>query len=134
MDDCFDFRKWKEGDGFVGKLSKPFPHKKPWNDLTGEPEETDDEEEYEKALEAFDERYWTPDNVNGAIPICHEGCANRDWLVVTGPEAGHVWHDARTDQKGLYPIAIGKKKRVTFLEWYVDWLNQALAKLPKHRH
>jgi hypothetical protein len=133
MDDCFDFQKWKEGDGFVGELSKPFPHKRAWNDLTGEPEETDDEDEYEQALEAFDERYWTPDNVNGAIPICHEGCAYRDWLVVTGPEAGHMWHDARTDHKGLYPIAIGRKKRVTFLEWYVDWLNQALAKLPKRR-
>ena len=117
MDDSFDFQKWKEGDGFVGVLSKPFPHAAPWNDLPAEPEETDDEEEYEKALEAFDAVYWNPDNVNGAIPLCHEGCAYRDWLVVTGREAGQLWHDARTDPAGLWPITIGKKKRVPFLEW-----------------
>src|SRR5262249_18301515 len=36
MDDSFDFRKWKEVGGFVGVLSKPFPHTAAWNDLTGE--------------------------------------------------------------------------------------------------
>ena len=134
MDDCHDVKKWKAGDGMVGTLSKPFPHTKPWNDvpeLPEEPEDEDDEAEYEKALEAFDEIYWNPDNVNGAIPLCHEGCAYRDWLVVTGREAGHMWHDARTNQAGLYPISIGKQKRVTFLQWYLHWLNEALAKLPK---
>lgn len=131
MDDSFDSQKWKEGDGFVGELSKPFPLTAAWNDVTGEPEETDDEEAYEKALEAFNQRYWASENVNGAIPLCHEGCAYRDWLIVTGLEVGHMWHDARTTQLGLYPIAIGEKKRVTFLEWYVHWLNEALAILPK---
>ncbi len=67
MDDSFDFQKWKEGDGFVGVLSKPFPHTAPWNDLPEEPEETEDEEQYEKAIEAFDAIYWNPDNVSGAI-------------------------------------------------------------------
>ncbi|HEV7278804.1 MAG TPA: hypothetical protein VGN57_01220 [Pirellulaceae bacterium] len=133
MDDSFDFQKWKEGDGFIGVLSKPFPHTRAWNDVTGEPEDSDDEEAYEKAIEAFDRRYWNAENVNGAIPVCHEGCAYRDWLVVTGPEAGHVWHDARTDRAGLYPISIGRKKRVTFLEWHVDWLNESVAKLPNRR-
>jgi hypothetical protein len=130
MDDSFDFQKWREGDGFVGILSKPFPHTSTWNDLTGEPTETDGEDEYEAALEAFDQRYWSPDQVNGAIPICHEGCALRDWLVVNGTEAGHVWRDARTEQGGLMPVAVGGGKRVTFLDWYVDWLNSALARLP----
>jgi len=133
MDDSFDFQKWKEGDGFVGVLAKPFPHAALWNDLPAEPEETDDEEEYEKALDAFDAVYWIPDNVNGAIPLCHEGCALRDWLVVAGREAGHMWHDARTERAGLWPITIGKKKRVTFLEWYMNWLKEAMAKLPKSR-
>ena len=133
MDDSFDFQKWKEVDGFVGVLSKPFPHTKPWNELPEEPEETDDEEEYDKALEAFHEIYWNPDNVNGAIPICHEGCAIRDWLVVTGGEAGHIWRDSRTDQAGLRPVSFGKKNRVTFLEWYVHWLNEVLTKWPKLR-
>lgn len=130
MDDSFDFKEWKEADGFVGVLSKPFPHATAWNDTTGEPEETDDEEEFEKALEAFGQHYWNPENVNGAIPICHEGCAYRVWLVVTGREAGHLWRDARTTQGGLSPMKIGRKERITFLDWYIDWLNEALAKLP----
>ena len=133
MDDSFDAQKWKEGDGFVGVLSKPFPHTSRWNDLPEAPEESDDEVQYEKALEAVDAIYWNSDNVNGAIPLCHEGCAYRDWLVVTGREAGHIWHDARTDQAGLWPVSLGKKKRVTFLEWYVHWFDEALAKLPKPR-
>jgi hypothetical protein len=133
MDDGFEFKKWKSGDGFVGDLSRPFPHRKPWNDLTGEPDDTLGDDEYEEALEVFDEHYWNPAQVNGAIPICHEGCACRDWLVVKGPEAGHIWHDARTDRKGLRPISHRKKRRVTFLEWYVAWLNDALDKLRSAR-
>jgi len=86
MDNSFDFQKWEEGDGFVGVLSKPFPHITAWNDVTGAPEETDNEEEYEAALEAFDQRYWNPDNVSGAIPICHEGCAYRDWWWLAAPK------------------------------------------------
>jgi hypothetical protein len=73
------------------------------------------------------------EHVNGAIPICHEGCAYRDWLVVSGPEVGHLWRDARADQRGLYPVSIGKRKRVTFLQWYVDWLYKALETLQKSR-
>src|SRR5436305_7308991 len=101
----------------------PFPHAKPSNDLTGDPWEIDDDEEFDRALNAFEDRYWNPDNVNGAIPICHQGCANRDWLIVSGPEAGNMWHDARADLKGLSPIAIRKKKRVTFLQSYLSWLD-----------
>ncbi|MDW8264101.1 MAG: SMI1/KNR4 family protein [Gemmataceae bacterium] len=133
MDDCYGFKKWKEGDGFVGLLAKPFPHTAAWNEQPPEPEETDDEEEYEKRLDACDAVYWNSENVNGAIPLCHEGCALRDWLVLTGPEAGHMWHDARADEAGLWPISVGKKRRVTFLEWYIHWLNEALAKLPMRR-
>ena len=53
------------------------------------------------ALAAALRRYWVP--VDGAIPVCHEGCAVRDWLVVSGPEAGRVWHDATADMKGWSP-------------------------------
>ena len=125
MDDSFGFQRWSESDGFVGVLSRPFPHTEAWNDLTGEPEDEGDEE----AFEEFDKQYWSSERVNGAIPICHEGCAIRDWLVVSGPEAGHIWHDARVDEEGLRPVSIGTKTRVTFLEWYLHWLDAALARL-----
>src|SRR5262249_4749913 len=79
------------------------------------------------ALDGIEKRYWDAALVAGAFPICHHGCALRDWLIVTGPEAGQVWYDARVDQKGLQPYE-SDGKRVTFAEWYLDWLGGALRK------
>lgn len=133
MDDCFSFQRWKENDGFVGTLSQPFPHAKPWNDTVEYPDEDEfeDEDQYDAEVERIDKIYWNPENVNGAIPICHQGCALRNWLVVCGSEAGNVWEDLRADEGGLVPTKLKRKKRVTFLEWYNNWLQQAVAKLPK---
>ena len=136
MDDNLGTAPWREADIMVGVLARPFPHTAAWNDLSGYPTEPDDWDPdtdpdlFEDAQDAFDRRYWATDQVNGAIPICHEGCALRDWLVVTGPEAGHVWHDARTEFGGLEPISIGDQGRVSFLDWYFSWLNEALAASP----
>ena len=127
MDDGFEFEQWEEG-AFVGELAAPFPHSDPWNDLTGEPDDDyDDEEVYEQSLDEFDERYFDPALMNGAIPICHLGCALRQWLVVTGPEAGNVWCDDRADRRGTYPLTAPGKKRVTFYQWYRDWLDEVLT-------
>ena len=82
-------------------------------------------------MNRFDDIYWNAKNVNGAIPICHQGCAYRNWLVITGPEAGNVWEDLRADEKGLLPVKVKRKRRATFLGWYDDWLQEAVAKLPK---
>ena len=131
MDDCFSFQRWKENDGFVGTLSKPFPHTRRWNDVLPEPELDEEDDRYDAEVERLTEIYWNPDNVNGAIPICHQGCASRNWLVVSGPEAGHVWDDLRADEEGLQPTKLKRKRRVTFLEWYDDWLQQAVAKLSR---
>ncbi|MFM8795530.1 MAG: BamA/TamA family outer membrane protein [Betaproteobacteria bacterium] len=46
-------------------------------------------------------------------------------------EAGNVWEDLRAEQKGLLPVKIKRKRRVTFLEWYDDWLQQAVSQLAK---
>jgi len=121
---------WTENDGFVGDLSKPFPHTEAWNDLADEPDPgTDDDEAYEEQLTVFEERYWSSENVNGAIPICHLGCALRQWLIVTGVEAGHIWCDERVDRKGLFPLSGKTGERVTFYRWYRDWLDEALRQL-----
>lgn len=78
IDDSFDTAAWEENDGFIGDLSEPFPLTDKWNDLEGEPSLDEvDEEEYDRQVEIFEERYWRPSNVNGAIPICHLGCASR---------------------------------------------------------
>lgn len=139
MDDGFEYAPWIEDGDFVGVLSKPFPHIGPWNDLSEQPvydeshADDDDfawEDEYGKRLDAWESRvYWNTANVNGAIPICHLGCALRQWLVVTGPEAGNVWDDHRVDFGGLKPVQQAGRARVTFLQWYCDWLEEALRHL-----
>ena len=124
-------------EGFVGELSEPFPHTGPWNGLSGkqvfdESQEDDPEweEKYNEQLDAWEnEFYYDPANVNGAFPICHRGCALRQWLVVTGPEAGNVWDDDRADYGGLNPLKQGRKRRVSFLRWYRSWLDEALSLL-----
>ena len=58
----------------------------------------------------------------------HHNCALRDWLVITGPEAGQVWHDERVDQGGLWPYESADGRRVMFTEWYLDWLDEALGR------
>ena len=47
-------------------------------------------EAWDRELEAH---YWDPAIMNGAIPICHKGCALRQWLVIHGEQRGFVWDD-----------------------------------------
>src|ERR1700679_2741848 len=93
---------------FVGKLSDPFPHRQKWNPakIRGEGDEEPTEEE--EAAE-FD-----PAMMAGAFPICHHGCALRSWLVVSGPERGTVWYDARADDRGVRPEVDADGKHLTF--------------------
>ncbi|HET9364506.1 MAG TPA: SMI1/KNR4 family protein [Candidatus Angelobacter sp.] len=123
---------WRENDGLVGDLSEPFPFIMPWNDLSGMPQSNRDEaqsEHYEQALEKFDQRYWSSALVNGAIPICHLGCALRIWLVLSGTEAGNLWYDYRADHRGLLPVTLKNSSRATFTSWYYEWLEESLLLL-----
>jgi hypothetical protein len=129
-DTSVDPDPWEEGDRFIGVLSEPFPHTRPWNDLTGKPAFNEDredeqewEDEYNRRLSAWEETYFNPANINGAIPICHLGCALRQWLVITGPEAGSVWDDLRADYNGLRPTGF------TFFQWYRSWLDGLLRQM-----
>jgi len=121
-----DLEPW--GD-FVGTLAEPFTFREAWNDLTGRPEEDErdvNEDEYERRFNAFDERYCSASLMNGAFPICHIGCALRIWLVVSGAEAGNVWHDHRADYDGIAPILTHAGDHATFGTWYMQWLDEAL--------
>jgi hypothetical protein len=133
-------KPWQEGDGFIGVLAEPFPHLGPWNEPGGRPEYDPDkaeepggQEEFDRRMEEWDAVYFHPENVNGAIPICHLGCALRQWLVVTGPEAGHVWCDDRADFGGLYPLEHDGMPRVSFLEWYRNWLDGTVRQVREAR-
>lgn len=131
-DEGFDFRAWHEGDGFVGTLRLPFPHSAAWNDLAGMPEDAlsdTDAAAYERQKAEFEAGYFAP--LDGAIPICHLGCALRQWLIVSGPEAGHVWEDRRADFEGLSPLQMPGAERVSFHLWYRAWLDEELGKLGK---
>lgn len=115
---------WRlDGDGgdLTGDLATPFPHAEAWN-ASFEPwdEEAEEEDAYWERRDEWDEElYWHPKQTTGAICICHEGCALRDWLVVTGPQRGMMWRDDRASDGGLLPIG------TSFAEWYLAWLAKA---------
>ncbi|MET9099378.1 SMI1/KNR4 family protein [Streptomyces antibioticus] len=130
--------RWRwEGDGAdladLTLLSHPFPEHGPDPDVVAALlAERPDEEEYED-IDAFDEEYeaweerwyegplFAPERTAGAIPICHLGCAQREWLVVTGVHRGTVWSDPRADDTDLEPLGM------TFADWYLGWLERAEA-------
>jgi hypothetical protein len=120
MDDNFGFKRWKPGE-MVGALDRPFPYRERWNLPADELERIQESEDDTEILRV----YWVA--MDGAIPICHEGCALRDWLVVSGPEAGHVWHDATADFGGWSPITFPDWRHMTFADWYLAWIEKALA-------
>ncbi len=122
MDSGFDNAPWQEQDGIVGMLAEPFPHRDEWNDLSSKPSD----EDFDSIIEKFDEVYWNSSLMNGAIPICHTGCALRIWLVVTGEQAGHLWHDGRADHRGIVPMKNEHGAPLTFARWYEDWLDLRL--------
>jgi hypothetical protein len=126
MDDNFGQRPWEENDGFIGTLSEPFRFQEEWNDLSGYPEADlmkRNETEYDRQIDKFEGKYWSSGLMNGAFPICHEGCALRLWLVVTGEQAGKVWEDRRSEYKGLRPVLLAGGSAATFSEWFCEWLD-----------
>lgn len=134
QDNMHDVGRWEDGYSLVGDLSKPFPLHDTWNlpddfwaqqpdptEATAIEEEDRMNEEWEKKLEV---QYYATDITDGAIPICHEGCALRNWLVVTGPLAGTVWRDLRADYGGIQPLLNKDGSRMGFNDWYLQWIAQ----------
>lgn len=133
-----DDRDW-EGGGLVGDPGRPFPHTTAWNlpdsFWGGEPDPppgTPPEEE-DRLMEAWDreleQRYWSPAIMDGAIPICHKGCALRQWLVLRGGQRGCLWDDLRVDHAGIAPVLGESGEPVSFADWYMAWLDSSLAKV-----
>jgi hypothetical protein len=134
-DDGFGLCAWEAG-GLLGDPSKPFPHRAAWNlpesFWEGEPDPppgTPPDEE-DRLWEAWDERleeqYWNPALMDGAIPICHLGCAYRQWLVIDGPQRGFVWNDDRANNGGVSPLKSESGESVTFAGWYTTWMEDSL--------
>ncbi|GHG32899.1 SMI1/KNR4 family protein [Streptomyces zaomyceticus] len=133
--------RWRwEGDGAdladPTMLARPFPEHGPDPEvldalLAERPEEEDfDEiEDFDDAAEAWDERWgalmFAPERTAGAIVISHLGCAQREWLIISGAHRGTVWSDCRVDDTDLAPLLDDTGTPVTFARWYLDWLEKA---------
>ena len=83
--------------------------------------------EYDRRMVAFEKTYCGTALINGAIPICHEGCALRVYLVVTGAQAGFLWEDRRAEYAGIRPVRLADGAAATFGGWYEEWLSDCLA-------
>ena len=130
-----DVGDWEAG-GLVGDPSKSFPHTSGWNlpesFWVGEPNPAPDIplDEEGRLMEAWDREleahYWNPAIMNGAIPICHKGCALRQWLVIHGDQRGFVWDDNRVDNAGIAPVLDESGVPQTFADWYMGWLDDSM--------
>ncbi|MFJ7417438.1 SMI1/KNR4 family protein [Streptomyces uncialis] len=89
----------------------------------------DDPDAFEAAYDEWDERHsevlFSGERTIGAICLCHKGCCLRQWLVVSGPEAGTVWDDPRADWADIEPLTGPAGRSLTFAEWYMSWLEEA---------
>lgn len=133
-DDSVGLCPW-DGSDLVGDFGSPFPHSEAWNleksfwdDVPQIPDGMPLEEET-RLWDEWDridrEHYWNPALVNGAIPICHLGCALRQWLIVNGDQRGYVWNDFRADCRGLLPLLDEAGRPQSFEDWYLNWLAAA---------
>ncbi|MFJ4829754.1 SMI1/KNR4 family protein [Streptomyces sp. NPDC088747] len=94
----------------------------------GEPEESafTDEDSFRDAVRAWLARddtlfEWS---TSGALNLCHEGCGYCYWLVLSGPERGHIWLDERPGDGTFQPLGTPATP-VDFTNWYLDWLNKS---------
>jgi SMI1 / KNR4 family (SUKH-1) len=68
-----------------------------------------------------------PTRDHGATCLATAGCGYRTWLVVSGPAAGEIWHDARVDDHEMAPAKRPDGGVHTFGSWYLNWLEAAEA-------
>ncbi|MFP5043134.1 SMI1/KNR4 family protein, partial [Parasediminibacterium sp. JCM 36343] len=110
-------------------LSTDFPHIDKWNDT--QDFEIDDEDYTEtEEFQKWEEEYFSNKHITGSIRICHYGCAIYYLLVVTGNNTGQIWVDDRANNNGIYPsISKSTSRRLTFFEWYDEWLTESLSQL-----
>lgn len=125
----YDGRELEPYSAVFGDLAAPFPHREPWNLPAARlsPPDTFASEADELAwYQQLDADYHAPALLDGALYISGAD-GLRTLLVVTGPERGHLWLDARADDRGLLPLVDNAGRRLDFAAWYQRWLDTALA-------
>jgi hypothetical protein len=102
-------------------LSSPFPYTKAYNPY----EDLRLESFYQRcqrgevSIEEFERKKLR--ETTGTLTLCHEGCGYLHLLVVTGRARGQMWLDGTVSDGGYVPL------EVDFLDWYEQWLDNALA-------
>ncbi len=134
MDSGWSHRRFSIPGDTVGNPGKPFPYTEAFVPENGRPDYDPDiededqaDQDYQKRLDEHEAKYWIA--MDGALPICHLGCASRQWLVVSGPERGNIWDDNTADYSGYKPLAGANGERCTFTDWYMQWLSEVEAAL-----
>lgn len=104
-------------------LNEPFPHTQPWNlDFSIVNEEN------EELANKIEEEYFQKKWINGLIRVSNYGCGVFINLIVNGAEYGNIWTDDRINRKGILPFKTKNSKRVDFLNWYEEWLDESLER------
>lgn len=120
----------------LGLVKVPFLVDRPYGEILGRlADECPDEEafdaidDFDVAMEQWQERLYAvfaePGFTGGAICLVHYGCAQRAWLVVSGPARGQMWWDFSCDEQDLEPMRDGGDAPVGFGAWYLTWLASA---------
>jgi hypothetical protein len=148
-----------QGDGASraddAALTRPFGHIRAFNPLADRPtrpEALQNEdaawETHDDALHAFnpltdrptrpealqneDAAWETHDDAlhsQGLLNLCDLGCALYEALVLSGPSRGQMWADDTADGGGFRPLQNPDGSRMTFADWYRQWLNESTAQI-----
>ncbi|WP_327003616.1 SMI1/KNR4 family protein [Dactylosporangium sp. NBC_01737] len=131
--------RW-DGDGAdltdLDTLATPFPHERAFYLAKQAPDPPDEadfatEEEYEAAEEEYWELHgddaYAFEPIPGLLYLCHQGCAYREALVVSGPARGQMWADDTAGDGPVRPLLDQAGNRIGFARWYRRWLDGAEA-------
>ena len=111
-------------DGEGEQLPTSWPSIEAMLDAVGALPVNEDAARRRKELESW---YFSSEHVNGALPICHEGCGYYDLLVVQGAAYGSVWIDGRASDQGLAPVLSESGEPLSFGTWYMNWLQDCIS-------
>lgn len=116
-DSLFDFKL--TGNPII-EVSKKFQYNSPWN---ANWIETFDFEN-SRPKEALLKEYLDVSHISGTLAICHYGHGCIFILVAKGEERSNVWYDGRAMYEGLVPELNEDEIRISFSQWYLDWLKR----------
>ena len=121
--------------------SHPFPHRFAWQPLFGgydygELSKKGELSNYmgtalpasqREAYDTWHDSYSDSKHNSGCIQVSDGGCGHETLLVLIGNERGNMWQDSRVSDAGIVPLKdSGGKARITFLQWYEDWLDRSI--------